>query len=88
MKKCCFTGHRPKSLPWGYNENSLKCIAFKKQLRKVINDVIYNEGATYFITGMAMGVDIIAGEIVAKEKLNCDNLFLEAAIPCKEQTLK
>ena len=22
---CCFTGHRPKGLPWGYNEKSELC---------------------------------------------------------------
>ncbi len=88
MKKCCFTGHRPRSLPWGYNEKSLKCFAFKKELKKVINNVIDSDNVSYFITGMAMGVDIMAGEIIAKEKIFCDNLFLEAAIPCKNQTEK
>ena len=27
-----FTGHRPSSLPWKYNESAPSCIAFKKDL--------------------------------------------------------
>lgn len=27
---CCFTGHRPQSLPWGFNENDIRCKKMKK----------------------------------------------------------
>ena len=27
--KICFTGHRPKGLPWGYDEEKESCILFK-----------------------------------------------------------
>ena len=27
VKKCAFTGHRPQSLPFGFNESDERCIA-------------------------------------------------------------
>ena len=29
---CAFTGHRPKSFPWGYNENAPGCVMLKEVL--------------------------------------------------------
>ena len=30
FKRCCaFTGHRPKKLPWGYDETDGRCIALR-----------------------------------------------------------
>ena len=29
-----FTGHRPKSLPWGYDENKPSCLKFKAEVEK------------------------------------------------------
>ncbi len=37
---------------------------------------------------MAMGVDLIAAEIVIKLKKQYENITLEAAIPCRNQTDK
>lgn len=34
-KITCLTGHRPKSLPWGYDENRESCLRFKEEVRKV-----------------------------------------------------
>lgn len=34
-KTTCLTGHRPKSLPWGYDENRESCLRFKEEVRKV-----------------------------------------------------
>ena len=34
-KTACLTGHRPKSLPWGYDENKESCKAFKKDLSTI-----------------------------------------------------
>ena len=84
MKKCCVTGHRSKSLPWGYNENSPLCFLFKLKLARKIKGLI-KQGCLYFISGMAMGVDIIFAEIVIKLKKKYD-LQLEVAIPCENQT--
>ena len=59
-KKCAFTGHRPQSLPFGFNEADERCIALKKVLRNEIINLIENKGVTHFITGMAIGVDMYA----------------------------
>ncbi len=87
QKTCCFTGHRPKSLPWGYNETGLKCLAFKIKLKHIIEKQL-DKGVTNFICGMAMGVDLIAAEMIIKLKKRYENISLEAAIPCKNQTNK
>ena len=36
VKKCAFTGHRPQSLPFGFNESDERCIALKQTLRAEI----------------------------------------------------
>lgn len=33
---CMFTGHRPKGLPFGYNEKDSRCKKLKKALKKLI----------------------------------------------------
>ena len=55
-KKCAFTGHRPQSLPFGFNEADERCIALKQKLRDEIIRQIEENGVTHFITGMAIGV--------------------------------
>ena len=84
MIKVCETGHRPKNLPWGYNEKSSECKKFKHNLTKLLKQLI-KEGCTYFVSGMAMGVDMIFAETILKLKEKND-LTLEAAIPCENQT--
>ena len=37
---CCFTGHRPESLPWICNEDSAECIKLKNVLKSVIEEAI------------------------------------------------
>ena len=81
----CFTGHRPKSLPCGYNEEHLACIKIKFQLRRLIVGVIEKKNVTKFISGMAVGVDTWAAEIVLDLKDDYPNIALEAAIPCRTQ---
>ena len=56
MHRCCFTGHRPPKL--GVPERKVQK-ALEAEIKKAIDD-----GFTTFITGMAQGVDIWAGEIV------------------------
>jgi len=87
MKKCCFTGHRPKSLPWGYDESKMSCIEFKKALSFVIEKAILN-GYQYFIVGMAEGFDTIALEMILKYKETNPNIVIEGAIPCLGQEKK
>ena len=57
MKKCAFTGHRPQSLPFGFNESDERCVALKKTIRDEFIKLSEEEGVTHFISGMAIGVD-------------------------------
>lgn len=82
--KICFTGHRPKSLPWGYDETKESCILFKNVMFSIIEKAILN-GYTYFISGMALGIDMICAEIVLNLKKKYKNIILECAIPCLNQ---
>lgn len=58
LRRCCFTGHRPDKLQRAESEI---CADLEVQIRNTFND-----GFNVFITGMACGVDIWAGEIVLR----------------------
>lgn len=88
IKKCTFTGHRPQNLPFGFNEADERCIALKQTLRNEIVKQIEENGVTHFITGMAIGVDMYAAEIVLGLKSSYDGIILESAIPCETQAAK
>ncbi|MBQ7977860.1 MAG: DUF1273 family protein [Clostridia bacterium] len=82
---CCFTGHRPAKLPWGYEERGAQFRAFLKKLERAIIDAI-ERGYTHFISGGAMGFDMISAEMVLKLKKKYKNITLECALPCFNQT--
>lgn len=81
---CCFTGHRPQSLPWGFNEQDERCLKMKEQLKMEIINAIEN-GYTTFISGMALGFDMICAEMVLELKKTFPHIKLIGAIPCKTQ---
>lgn len=77
-KTCAFTGHRPQSLPFGFDESDKRCTSLKSVMRDQIVALIENEGVTHFITGMALGVDMYAAEIVLDLKQNTLTLLWKA----------
>jgi len=81
IKTCCFTGHRPKALPWGYDESNLRCAAFKSKIKFTIENLIVADGYKKFISGMAMGADMICAEIVLTLKNLYPYIKLECAVP-------
>ena len=81
VKTCCFTGHRPKTLPWGYDENDLRCVSFKSKLKITLENLIVGHGYIKFISGMAMGADMICAEIVLSLKNIYPYIKLECAVP-------
>ncbi len=87
-KICCFTGHRPQNLPFGFNEGDSRCIALKKRLKEEIEKQITENGVTHFISGMALGVDTYVAEIVLDLKRTYQGITLEVAIPCEDQPNK
>ena len=88
MKTCAFTGHRPQHLPFGMNENDKRCTDLKETLKEQIINLIETEDVTHFITGMALGVDLYAAEIVLDLKARYPSITLESAIPCETQAVK
>ena len=72
-KTCCFTGHRPDKMELGEKE-------IKPLLEKAIDESIA-DGYITFITGMAMGTDIWAAEIVLEKKKRNTALHLICALP-------
>lgn len=83
----CFTGHRSQKLPWGFNENDERCKAMKKKLREQI-ELAIKRGYNTFITGMALGFDMICAEIVLELKKKYPNIKLIGALPCRNQDCK
>ena len=73
LHRCCFTGHRPEKLKRAEEE-------IKKSLEEAILKAI-KDGYTTFITGMARGVDIWAGQIVLRLRQTNPELRLIAALP-------
>ncbi len=71
--RCCFSGHRKEKLSKSPEEIQLW---LEKQIAQAIAD-----GFVTFITGMAMGVDIWAGEIVVRLRETDPRLHLIAEVP-------
>lgn len=82
----CLTGHRPKSLPWGYDETKESCIKFKQDLKIIFENAI-KCGYKTFLSGMAEGFDMIGTEILLKLKKK-HNIQIIAVVPCLGQELK
>ena len=72
-KRCCFTGHRPEKLDMPER-------AVKKLLESAIKQAVV-DGFLTFITGMARGVDLWAGEIVLKLKKHNSDIHLICTPP-------
>ncbi|MBQ3762455.1 MAG: DUF1273 family protein [Clostridia bacterium] len=71
--RCCFTGHRPQGITRPLDD-------VKVDLENMIMMAI-QEGYTTFVTGMCIGVDIWAGEIVQRLKSQYPGIRLIAAVP-------
>ena len=75
-----FTGHRPEKLPWGWDESSPECVDFKARLANEIEKA-YSEGARFFLSGMADGVDLYAAEAVLELAKTRPDMKLIAVFP-------
>ena len=72
-KTCCFTGHRPEKIT--ENVDIIKA-NLSYEIQKAI-DLGYDT----FITGMALGTDTWAGEIMLEFKKHNENIKLICAVP-------
>jgi len=86
MHIAAFTGHRPQSLPWGFNEEAPDCIAFKKRLQMEVEQAI-QDGYSHFLFGGSIGVDLIAARIVLDLKQKYPKIILECIIPYINQAV-
>lgn len=82
----CFTGHRPKSFDFGFNEQHPNCIRIKELITHEIENLIINYSADTFYSGMALGVDTWAAEAVLALKEKYPFIKLIAAIPFPDQS--
>ena len=67
LQSVSFTGHRPSSLPWGYNSNDKRCINLKEKL-KIIIKKLFEIDITTFYNGLAEGFDMYAMEVLLELK--------------------
>ena len=81
---CCFTGHRPQSLPWGANESDPRCLALKLELAARL-EALAALGYRSFLCGMALGCDMYFAEAVLALRDRWPDVRLEAAIPFGDQ---
>lgn len=87
LKTCSFTGHRSQKLPWRFNENDKRCLAMKTILKNHIEEAIHN-GYDTFLSGMALGFDMICTEIVLSFKQKYKDVKMIGVLPCKNQDAK
>lgn len=87
-RTCTFTGHHPQKMPYIIDETDERCLRIKERLKEEIELLIKEKGTTHFISGMALGIDIYAAEIVLELKKQYPNVTLEAVIPFEEQANK
>lgn len=84
---CCFSGHRPQKLPWGSRNNDPRCKKMREWIRSQIEDC-YNNGYRCFISGMAIGCDMVFAEEVLSLKETLPGIKLFAAVPCEDQPIR
>ncbi len=77
---CCFSGHRPQKLPWGYDESDSRCLELKELIAEQLH-LFYDEGVRRFVCGMAAGCDFYFAEEVIRLAREKRDIVLEAAIP-------
>ena len=84
QESCCFTGHRPNKLSWGYNEADPRCLALKRRIADAV-ETAYEGGFRHFLCGMAQGCDWYFCECVLALRQRRPEVTLEAASPCPTQ---
>jgi len=82
---CCFTGKRPQSFSFKFNEAARGCVRLKEKIKSEIEKAI-GDGYRNFISGMALGVDLWAAEAVLSLKEKYPDIELYCAIPYKGQS--
>ena len=87
MVACAFTGHRPQSFRWKYDESAPDCLLLKEVLECQILRLV-NRGVTDFYSGLAQGTDSWAAQIVLSLRQENPSLKLHCVLPCENQAAK
>ena len=87
VKTLAFTGMRAHKLPWGTDEGAPACLSLKIAVKALLAGLIELENVRRFISGMAMGVDMICAELVLELKACYPDIALVAAIPYRDQDM-
>lgn len=77
---CCFTGHRPNRYPWLRDGEDLRTRALIQALWERIS-YSYDHGYTRFLSGMALGVDLLAAQLVLQLQLEAPEVELIPVLP-------
>lgn len=81
----CFTGPRPEGIPFDIKLSDVNRGILSSSIYLEIYEA-YNRGYRTFVTGMADGIDILAGEAVEKFRDVCMNVRLVAVLPYRERS--
>ena len=82
--RCAFSGYRPQKLPFGFNEEDIRCVDFKRRIRCAIESLIWN-GYCHFLSGGALGYDTFAAEAVMGLRGRYPWITLEFVVPFDAQ---
>ena len=87
FKSCCFTGYRPYKFGFEFSPNDEQYAKLENKLMDAIFSLPKEDCFTFYC-GMAMGFDILAGEIVAllKNTYKDAKIELVAVIPFEKQS--
>ena len=85
-KTAAFTGPRPHRFPFKNNEDHPDCVQLKIALREQI-EFLYERGVKRFLSGVCIGVDMWAGEIVLDLMQQHKDIELYCIIPFEEQPI-
>ncbi|MFI3294056.1 MAG: SLOG family protein [Rikenellaceae bacterium] len=86
-KSIAFTGNRTLTSPDGTPQHELKAILCNR-LEELLEDEYLNNGITTFISGMAIGWDMLCATVVVELKRKHPEIRLVAALPFIEQADK
>lgn len=83
-KACCFTGYRPSKFSFPLKKGNREYDEFEKRLKYEIS-LLIDSGCFTFISGMAMGFDVIAAEQVIEFKKQDSRVKLVCVLPFASQ---
>lgn len=82
----CFTGHRPQLLPFLNNPDSREYKALYMQIKQSVQALVEKD-VYIFLSGMALGVDLMCAEIVLEIKEQNPDIELHCVLPCVDHDI-